>query len=149
MGGYPQHVCSRVGGRSRHWAVQRHGVAVRARREVRAMPDLRQRAVALRTARRSDQSRLPSHVRRPYARSKDAAVTPVAGGENRGRDVRRTASTHLPSKVARLRFSWRMGKLEARMRLPRRDDYDIDTVALVVASDRKGLPGARQRGTRM
>ena len=46
-----------------------------ARRRVRAVPDLRQRALALRTAPRGHRSRLPSHVRRPDARSKDAAVT--------------------------------------------------------------------------
>ncbi len=75
MGGHPQHVCSRVGERGRHWARRCHGVAVRARRRVRAVPDLQQRTLALRTAPRSHRSRLPSHVRRPYARSKDAAVT--------------------------------------------------------------------------
>ena len=37
----------------------------RARRRVRAVPDLRQRALALRTAPRSRRSGLPSHVRRP------------------------------------------------------------------------------------
>ena len=75
MGGRPQHVCSRVGGRGRHWARGCHGVADRARRRVRAMPDLQQRTLALRTATRSHRSRVPSHVRRPHARSKDAAVT--------------------------------------------------------------------------
>ena len=45
---------------------------------VRAVPDLRQRALALRTAPRSHRSRLPAHVRRPHARSKDAAVTSSA-----------------------------------------------------------------------
>ena len=72
MGGHPQHVCSRVGGRGRHRARRCHGVAVRTRRHVRAVPDLPQRTLALRTAPRSRRSRLPSHVRRPYARSKDA-----------------------------------------------------------------------------
>ena len=43
------------------------------------MPDLQQRTLALRTAPRSHRSRLPSHVRRPYARSKDAAVTSTLG----------------------------------------------------------------------
>ena len=52
-----------------------HGVAVRARRRVRAVPDLRQRTLALRTAPRSRRSRLPAHVRRPDARPEDAAVT--------------------------------------------------------------------------
>ena len=79
MGGHPQHVCSRVGGRGRHRALRCHGVAVRARRRVRAVPDLQQRTLALRTAPRSHRSRLPSHVRRPYARSKDAAVTSTLG----------------------------------------------------------------------
>ena len=67
MGGHPRHVCSRVGGRGRHRALRCHGVAVRARRRVRAVPDLRQRTLALRTAPRSRRSRVPSHVRRPYA----------------------------------------------------------------------------------
>jgi hypothetical protein len=42
-------------------------------------PDLRQRTLALRTAPGSHRSRLPSHVRRPDARSKDAAVTRTLG----------------------------------------------------------------------
>ena len=46
-----------------------------ARRRVRAVPDLRQRALALRAAPGGHRSRLPAHVRRPDARSKDAAVT--------------------------------------------------------------------------
>jgi hypothetical protein len=75
MGRHPQHVSSRVGGRGRHRALRCHGVALRARRQVRAVPDLQQRTLALRTAPRSDRSGLPSHVRRPYAGSKDAAVT--------------------------------------------------------------------------
>jgi hypothetical protein len=75
MGGHPQQVCSRVGGRGRHRALRCHDVAVRARRRVRAVPDLRQRTLALRTAPRSQRSRLPSQVRRPYAGSKDAAAT--------------------------------------------------------------------------
>src|SRR5215216_4349256 len=74
MGGHPHHVCSRVGGRGRHWALRCHDVAVRARRRLRVVPDLPQRILALRTAPRSDRSRLPAHVRRPDARSKDAAV---------------------------------------------------------------------------
>ena len=45
------------------------------------MPDLQQRTLALRTAPRSHRSRLPAHVRRPYARSKDAAVTSTLGIE--------------------------------------------------------------------
>jgi hypothetical protein len=81
MGRHPQHVCSRVGGRGRHRALRCHGVAVRARRRVRAVPDLQQRSLALRTAPRSDRSRLPFHVRRPDARSKDAAVTSTLGKE--------------------------------------------------------------------
>jgi hypothetical protein len=72
MGGHPQHVCSRIGGGGRHWALRCHGVAVRTRRQVRAMPDLHQRTLALRTAPRSRRARLPSHVRRSHARSKDA-----------------------------------------------------------------------------
>ena len=89
MGGDPRDVPSRVGGRGRHRAPRRHGVALRTRREVRAMPDLQQRTLALRTAPRSHRSRLPSHVRRPYARSKDAAVT---GARSLRRRARRGAS---------------------------------------------------------
>src|SRR5262249_29216826 len=51
-----------------------HGVAVRARCRIRAVPDLRQRAVALRTAPGGHRSRLPSDVRRPHAGSKDATA---------------------------------------------------------------------------
>ena len=50
-------------------------VAVRARRRVRAVPDLPQRALALRAAARRHRHRLPAHVCRPRARSEDAAVT--------------------------------------------------------------------------
>ena len=74
MGGHSQQIRSRVGGRGRHRALRGRGVAVRARRRVRVVPDLQQRTLALRTAPRSDRSRLPFHVRRPDARSKDAAV---------------------------------------------------------------------------
>ena len=75
MGGHARHVGARVGRRGRHRARRRHGVAVRTRRRVRAVPDLRQRALALRAAPRSRRSRLPAAVRRPHARSADAAVT--------------------------------------------------------------------------
>src|SRR5258705_12890149 len=75
MGRHPEHVRAREGERGRHRALGCRGVAVRARRRVRAVPDLRQGALALRAAPRSRRSRLPCHVRRPYARSKDAAVT--------------------------------------------------------------------------
>src|SRR6266540_3834104 len=75
MGVHPRHVCSRDGTGGRHRAPRCRGVAVRARRRVRAVPDLPQRALALRTAPRSHPWRLPAHVRRPDARSKDAAVT--------------------------------------------------------------------------
>jgi hypothetical protein len=74
VGGHPQQVCSRVRGGGRHWALRCRRVAVRARRRVRAVPDLRQRALALRTAPGGHRSRLPCHLRRPNARSKDAAV---------------------------------------------------------------------------
>ena len=53
-------------------------LAVRARRRVRAVPDLRQRAVALRAAPRGRRRRLPAHVRRPHPRSEDAAVNTTA-----------------------------------------------------------------------
>ena len=75
LGGHPRHVCARVGGRGRHRARRCRSVAVRAWRRVRAVPDLRQRALALRTSPRSHRSRLPADVRRPYARPEDAAVT--------------------------------------------------------------------------
>ena len=45
---------------------------------VRAVPDLRQRALALRAAPRGRRRRLPAHVRRPHAGSADAAVRPRA-----------------------------------------------------------------------
>ena len=47
----------------------------RARRRVRAVPDLRQRALALRTAPRGRRPGLPADVRRPDERSEDATVT--------------------------------------------------------------------------
>ena len=51
------------------------GVAVRARPRVRAVPDLRQRAVALRAAPRGRRAGLPSDVRRPFARPADPPMT--------------------------------------------------------------------------
>src|SRR5205809_6339204 len=101
MGGLPQHVCSRVGGRGRHRALRCHGVAVRTRRQVRAVPDLQQRTLALRTAPRSHRSRLPAHVRRPYARSKDAAVTSTLGIEAAisGFRVKYTLATKLANEL--------------------------------------------------
>ena len=75
MGRHRRHVRARVGRRGRHRAFRGHGVAVRARRRVRAVPDLPQRTLALRAAPRGRRSRLPAHVRRPHARSADAAVT--------------------------------------------------------------------------
>src|SRR4051812_1990619 len=74
MGGHPRDVCSRLGGRGRHGALRCRGVVVRARRRVRAVPDLRQRALALRAAPGGHRSPLPCRVRRPNARSKDAAA---------------------------------------------------------------------------
>ena len=75
---------SRVRGRGRHRVLRCHGVAVGARRRVRAVPDLRQRALALRTAPRGDRSWLPAHVCRPHARSEDAAVTGAVGRSRPG-----------------------------------------------------------------
>jgi hypothetical protein len=96
MGGHPQQVCSRVGGRGRHWALRCRGVAVGTRGQLRAVPDLRQRAVALRTAPGGHRSRLPCHVRRSYAGSKDAAVT--------SKRPQRTA-VNAPSHIRRTRMS--------------------------------------------
>jgi hypothetical protein len=79
MGRHRGHVCSRVGGRSRHRAFRCYGVAVGAWRRVRTVPDLQQRALALRTAPQGDRSWLPSQVRRPHARPEDAAVTGALG----------------------------------------------------------------------
>ena len=79
MGGHTRHVRARVGGRGRHRALRCHRVAVEARRQVRAVPDLPQRTLALRAAPESHRSRLPLHVRGPDARSKDAAVTSTLG----------------------------------------------------------------------
>src|SRR3954447_16070704 len=75
MGRHPKHVRARAGGRGRHRALRCRGVAVRPRRRVRAVPDLRQRVLALRAAPGGHRSRLPGHVRRPCARPKDAAMT--------------------------------------------------------------------------
>ena len=80
-------VCARVGGRGRHRAPGSPAMAVRARRRVRAVPDLQQRTLALRTAPRSHRSRLPSLVRRPDARSKDAAVTSALGKDRGARSA--------------------------------------------------------------
>src|SRR5690348_14998294 len=49
-------------------------MAFGARRRVRALPDLRQRALALRAAPRGDRSGLPGDVRRPHPRPKDGAM---------------------------------------------------------------------------
>ena len=57
--------------------VDRIATPVRAR----AMPDLQQSTLSLRTAPRSHRSQLSSHVRRPYARFEDAAVASTLGRE--------------------------------------------------------------------
>ena len=127
MGGHPEHVRSRVGRRGRHPALRRHGVAVRARRRVRAVPDLRQRTVALRAAPRSHRSRLPSHVRGPHARSKDAVTQHDRHGTGGSRDVlehRIDAGIHvLPrchdvSTTAGTRLLWRVARTESLDRKP-------------------------------
>src|SRR4051794_12293785 len=74
MGGDPEDVYACLRGRRRHRAFERRGMALRARRAVRALPDLRQRALALRAAPGSNRSRLSADVRRSDARSTDAAV---------------------------------------------------------------------------
>ena len=51
-------------------------IAGHSRRQVRAMPDLRQRTLAPGTAPRSHRSRLPAHVPRAYARPKDGGLPP-------------------------------------------------------------------------
>src|SRR3954451_2068384 len=75
MGRLPGEVRAREGGSGRHPALQCRRVAVRARRRIRAVPDLRQRAVALRAASRGRRSWLSGDVRRPGARPKAAAMT--------------------------------------------------------------------------
>jgi hypothetical protein len=70
-------------GRGRHRVLRCHGVAVRTRRRVRTLPDLPQRAVALRTTPSGDRSWLPSHVCRPHAGSEDAAVDRILGRSRR------------------------------------------------------------------
>ena len=82
MGGHPQHVCSRVRGRGRHWALRCNSVAVRARRRVRTVPDLQERTLALRTPPRSHRSRLPAHVRRPYSLPANAQIYVCTWGNN-------------------------------------------------------------------
>ena len=59
VGGHAGDVAARVGGGGRHRAHRGGGVAGRARRRLRAVPDLRQRAVALRAAPRGGRRRLP------------------------------------------------------------------------------------------
>jgi hypothetical protein len=75
VGRHPHHVCSRIGGSGRYRALRCHRVALRTRLQVRALPDLQERTLALRAAPPCDRSSLPSHVCRPHARSEDAAVT--------------------------------------------------------------------------
>ena len=69
------HVRARVRERGRRRLERHRGMAVRTWRLVRALSDLRQRVLALRTAPRGDRSWLSADVRRPHARSEDAAVT--------------------------------------------------------------------------
>ena len=63
------------GRRGRHRAFRCYGLAVRARRPLRAVPDPQQRSLALRTSPRSDRSWLPCDPCRHPARPEDAAVT--------------------------------------------------------------------------
>src|SRR5215208_8106811 len=71
-------------------------MAVRARRRVRAVPDLWQRALALRAAPRSHRPRLPSRVRRPDAGSKDAAVMSGSARESGAGLSRRRTGVSAP-----------------------------------------------------
>jgi hypothetical protein len=98
LGGHRGHVCSRLGGRGRHRALRCRGVAVRARRRVRAVPDLRQRTLALRIAPRSDRCRLPADVWRPHSGPEDAAVTASVAPL-----VRRRARSGRSSSASRVR----------------------------------------------
>ena len=69
------------GARSRHRRYRRRRVAVRARRRVRPVPDLRQRAVALRAAPGGHRSRLPGDVRQPDEGSTAASAMSAFGTE--------------------------------------------------------------------
>ena len=66
------------GRRDRHRTLRRRHLAVQARRQVRAVPDLRQRALALRTAPGRRRTRLSAAVRRPGARPEDAGYRKVS-----------------------------------------------------------------------
>ena len=101
MGGHRGDVSSRVGGRGRRGALRCHGVAVRARCRVRAVPDLRQRTLALRTAPRSHRSRLPCHVCGPHPGPEDAAVISTLG-----REPVSTQSPHAEGKMSRKLGRW-------------------------------------------
>jgi hypothetical protein len=63
----------------RHWGVGGGGVAVAPRRGVRAVPDLPQRALALRATPGGCNSRMSADVCRSNTGSQDAAMTAAAG----------------------------------------------------------------------
>src|SRR5690606_29793085 len=75
LGGHRGDVPPRGRRGRRHRPLRRHVVAVRARRPVRPVPDLPERALALRAAARRRPARLPPHVRQPRPRPQDAPVT--------------------------------------------------------------------------
>ena len=62
-------------------ALRCHGVAIQTRRQIRGVPDLPQRTLALRATSQRRRSRLPGHVRRPYAGSTDAPMICTLGIE--------------------------------------------------------------------
>ena len=82
--------------RSMTWSQPEHIVGVSKTTYVLATPRCLGWRHDLRTAPRSHRSRLPSHVRRPYARSKDAAVTSTLG-----RDPVSTQSLHVGRNMSR------------------------------------------------
>src|SRR4030095_11536785 len=82
----------------------------------RAVPDLPQRTLALRTAPPSHRSRLPAHVRRPHARSQDAAVTspPGAGAAISVFRVKYTLATKLANELVEAADEKALSKTIAR-----------------------------------
>src|SRR4029453_14983513 len=136
MGRHRGHVCSRVGGRGRHRAFRCYDVAVGAWHRVRVVPDLQQRAGAIRTAPPGDRTWLPSQVCRPHARPEDAAVT---GAFGRSRpdlgDFQPPTLETLPEMVAR--NGWRSpgrGPVPGSWRWVKADEYGHATCAVAQAA---------------
>ncbi|VXB79816.1 hypothetical protein MICRO8M_60075 [Microbacterium sp. 8M] len=89
LGRHSGDLAAREGRGGRHRALRGRGLAAPPRCRVRAVPHIRQRAVALRAEPVGGRGRVSGDVPRPHRGSADAGVSRVAAhGRSRGGDLR-------------------------------------------------------------